>query len=59
MNNEGIVLCDPRTSALFDASRFEIIENREEWASVLRKYETLDTDPDSLTQTLRDQLEKY
>jgi hypothetical protein len=49
MNSEGIVLCDARTSGLFDTSFFEIIENREEWASVLQKYETLATDPDFLT----------
>ncbi len=59
MNNEGIVLCDQRTSGLFDANRFEIIENRAEWGNVIGKYETLTTDPDYLTQTLRDQLEEY
>jgi len=28
---EGIVLCDPRTSGLFNASQFEIVGSRELW----------------------------
>jgi len=53
------VFCDPRTSALFDTSSFEIIETREGWREALQKFETLDTDPDYLTQTLREQIEGY
>lgn len=57
MNNEGIVFCDARTSGLFDADRFEIISDREKWGEILRPYQTLQTDPDILTQTLRTQIE--
>ena len=56
---EGIVLCDPRTSGLFNASQFEIVGSRELWWEVLGKYKQIHTDPDYLTQSLRDQLEKY
>ncbi len=56
---EGIVLCDPRTSPLFDVNRFDIVENRLAWGETLRAYQKLETDPDMLTQTLREQLEKY
>ncbi|MEI6711403.1 MAG: hypothetical protein WCK88_04305 [bacterium] len=58
-NKKGRVFCDPRTSGLFDSNQFEIVENREEWENILRKHETLTTDPDFLTQTLREQLEQY
>lgn len=58
-NKEGIILCDPRTSALFDMSRFDIVECREKWGEVLQQYEQIETDPDALTQTLREQIEKY
>ncbi len=56
-NKEGIIFCDPRTSGLFDATQFEIIENREAWGSMLQAHETLTTDPDVLTQTLREFIE--
>lgn len=59
MQNEGIVLCDPRTSGLFDASRFEIIETQEGWRDKLAQYQEISTDPDFLTQSLCDQIEKY
>jgi len=59
MNNEGIVLCDPRTSGLFDGARFEVIATREGWWETLRKYKKLFTDPDYLTQTLREKIEWY
>jgi len=31
MNNEGVILCDARTSELFDSNRFEIIHQRDKW----------------------------
>jgi|GEM_PF-1104768 len=55
----GIILCDPRTSAIFDATRFDIIDQRDEWKRVLSQYKTLHTDPDFLTQTLREKIERY
>jgi Xaa-Pro aminopeptidase len=58
-NKAGIVLCDPRTSGLFDAARFEIIETREGWGETFKKYTELETDPEYLTQTLRQQLEEF
>lgn len=59
MNNERIVFCDPRTSGLFDGTQFDIIGDRKDWETVLKKYPTLQTDPDFLTQTLREEIEKY
>jgi hypothetical protein len=28
---EGIILCDPRTSGLFDAEKYDIIDDRKAW----------------------------
>lgn len=55
--NEETIFCDPRTSGLFDSTRFTIVEDREEWGNIFRQYEILFTDPDYLTQTLRDMIE--
>lgn len=59
MTDGGIILCDPRTSGLFDSARFEIIDTREGWRQTLGKYKKLSTDPDFLTQTLREKIEGY
>jgi Xaa-Pro aminopeptidase len=56
---EGIILCDPRTNALFDKAQFEIIDQRGEWEKVFSQYKMLETDPDFLTQTLREKIEWY
>lgn len=57
--NEETIFCDSRTSGLFDSTRFTIVEDREEWGNIFRQYEILFTDPDYLTQTLRDMIEWY
>jgi Xaa-Pro aminopeptidase len=59
VKNRGIIFCDPRTSGLFDATVFEVVSDREKWGYVLHTYGTLQTDPDALTQTLREQMEGY
>lgn len=55
----GFVFCDSRTSALFDAEKFEIIDQRGEWEKNMSKFRKLNTDPDFLTQTLREKIESY
>lgn len=59
MTNGGIVLCDARTSALFDSQKYEIIDDRKKWEEAFKKYPELSTDPDFLTQTLREKIETY
>lgn len=59
MTNGGIVLCDARTSALFDNQKYEIIGDRKKWEEAFKKYPELSTDPDFLTQTLREKIETY
>lgn len=56
---EGFIFCDARTSALFDARKYEIIDDRKKWGETFKEYPELDTDPDFLTQTLREKIEKY
>jgi len=59
VKREGIILCDPRTSALFDKTQFEIIDQSGEWEKVFSHYKTIQADPDFLTQTLRSKIEWY
>jgi Xaa-Pro aminopeptidase len=59
IQNGGIVFCDARTSALFDTRKYEIIDDRKKWGETFKIYPELDTDPDFLTQTLREKIEKY
>lgn len=56
---KSIVFCDARTSGLFDAGQFAIIDSREQWADTLRMYPLLETDPSCLTIALKEKLEKY
>lgn len=58
-NNEGIIFCDARTSALFDREKYEIIDDRKKWGDTFKKYPELYTDPDFLTQTLREKIEGF
>lgn len=58
-NKQGIIFCDARTSALFDGEKYEIIDDRKQWGEVFKKYPELKTDPDFLTQTLREKIEGY
>lgn len=58
-NNEGIIFCDARTSVLFDGQKYEIIDDRKKWEEAFQKYPEVDTDPDFLTQSLREKIEKY
>lgn len=55
--NSGIIFCDLRTSALFDAEKYTIIDQRAEWAENMSQFHTFETDPDYLTQTLREKIE--
>jgi Xaa-Pro aminopeptidase len=55
----GIIFCDTRTSALFDREKYEIIDDRKKWEESFKKYLKLNTDPDFLTQTLREKIEGY
>lgn len=54
-----IIFCDPRTSGLFDAEKYEIIDDRKAWWKTLSQFKTLSTDPDFLTQSLRTKIEWY
>lgn len=54
-----MVFCDARTSALFDSQKYEIIDDRASWKEKLSQFHTLATDPDFLTQTLREKVEGY
>jgi len=58
-NKEGIIFCDARTSALFDAEKYHIIRERAKWCEEFAKYPLLATDPDFLTQSLREKIEWY
>lgn len=55
----GIIFCDARTSALFDGQKYQIIDDRKKWEEAFKQYPEVDTDPDFLTQTLREKIEKY
>lgn len=50
------ILCDQRTSGLFDEKNYSIISDRAQWGSVFKKEEYL-IDPDILSQSLREKLE--
>lgn len=54
-----IIFCDPRTSALFDAEKYEIIDDRKAWWKTFSQFKTLSTDPGFLTQSLRTKIEWY
>ena len=56
---EGFIFCDARTSALFDREKYQIIDDRKKWEETFKKYPALDTDPDFLTRTLQEKIEKY
>jgi len=58
-NNQSTILCDLRTSALFDRENYQICDQRSEWGDIFARYAVLDTDPDFLTQTLREKIEAY
>lgn len=53
------MFCDARTSALFDSHKYQIIDQRSLWKEKLSQYKNITTDPDFLTQTLREQIENY
>jgi Xaa-Pro aminopeptidase len=55
----GVVFCDMRTSGLFDARKYDIIDERKEWGDILQKYQKLHIDPDFLTETLRRKIESF
>lgn len=57
--NGGTIFCDARTSALFNGQNYQIIDDRKKWEEALKKYPELSTDPDFLTQTLREKIETY
>lgn len=48
-----------RTSALFDTEKYQICDQRGGWKNIFAKHPELDTDPDFLTQTLREKIEGY
>ena len=56
---KSIVLCDPRTSGLFDPEKYTIVDQREQWKEILSTYKDLATDADFLTQSLREKIELY
>jgi len=51
------VLCDPRTGDCFEKGKFEIIADRSQWKDVFAHEPILFTDPDFLTQSLREKIE--
>jgi len=57
--NEGVIFCDARTSALFNSQKYEIIDDRKKWEDAFKKYSEVYTDPDFLTRTLQEKIEKY
>ncbi|MCB9806415.1 hypothetical protein H6768_00615 [Candidatus Peribacteria bacterium] len=54
-----VVFCDLRTSALFDKKQYHVCDVRGKWDKVFATYTNLNTDPDFLTQTLREKIEGY
>ncbi len=54
-----LIFCDARTSGCFDAEKYEIIADRKMWGEKMKTYAELSTDPDFLTQTLREKIEWY
>lgn len=58
-DTKGIIFCDARTSAMFDGQKYQIIDDRKKWEEAFKKYPELDTDPDFLTRTLQEKIEKY
>jgi len=58
-NSIQAVFCDPRTSSLFYANQYQVCDVRGEWGKQFSQYQHLKTDPDFLTQTLRDKIEAY
>lgn len=59
LREKNILFCDPRTSALFDREKYEVVEDRKAWADAFVRWEELAVDPDFLTQTLREKIEWY
>ncbi len=59
VQSAGTIFCDPRTSGLFDAQKYEIIDDRKLWGKTFSQFKTLSTDPDFLTQSLRAKIEWY
>ncbi len=53
----GIIFCDQRTSGLFDAKKYEIMDDRKLWGKTLSQFKTLSADPDFLAQSLRAKIE--
>lgn len=52
-----VVFCDPRTSGLFDSEKYQVCGIRGEWGEKFSNYQHLHTDPDFLTQALREKIE--
>lgn len=59
IGEQKIIFCDARTSALFDEKKFQIVDKREQWGEVFTRNTKIETDPDYLTQTLREKIEWY
>lgn len=57
--HRNLIFCDARTSGCFDAEKYEIIADRKMWGEKMKTYAELSTDPDFLTQTLREKIEWY
>ncbi len=57
VQEKKIVFCDLRTSALFDPEKYETINDRKKWERAFKQYPEVVTDPDFLTQTLREKIE--
>ncbi len=54
-----IILCDSRMSGTFDTNRFEVRDTRDGWREVLSRYQTLFTDPETLTFALQKKIEEF
>ena len=54
-----VILCDIRMSGIFDANKFDVVDTKEGWKRILSRYKTLFADPNILTPTLQEKLEKF
>ncbi len=54
-----IIFCDMRTSGLFDPEHYRIIDDRGQWKDELKKYESIEVDPEYLTISLKEKLEQF
>ncbi len=58
-SEKSVIFCDPRTSGLFDVKKYTIVDRPEKWGEVLSQQKVLEIDPQYLTVSLKEKIEKY